>query len=293
VDGMRVGTSTQNAANDARLLRLEAAIDEHHTRIGRIEARTYQQNVTGGSTCPPGFQSSTTVTPQRQEYSSERIHFLIPQEHKTSTTWLLSSPEIEQLLGHYPKHFFFQIESKHVLPESLTRPDVQELSDATLCSDEQWHRTCEQYFRAAHVYYPVLSRNDLEQYRSDVQNGGDEVEIKRAVLSLIETLCTLSTIQSLDWLPAYAPLASAMRVLNHHLAWSFRNSIELAQALVLASSCFAYLARPLHSWRYAQIAYNCLEYVSDSDDSATQSKNAWDERQRRIYWACFLIEWYV
>lgn len=87
---------------------------------------------------------------------------------------------------------------------------------------------------------------------------------------------------------ASALFAQAIRLINDQLCLSFTPNIELCQALILAASYLAYVARPLHSWRYAQSAFSAFQQIQG--ESSVGSTWYYDDAMRRIYWSCFLLE---
>ena len=81
--------------------------------------------------------------------------------------------------------------------------------------------------------------------------------------------------------------AQAIRTVNDHLCLSFEPSIRLCQALVLTASYLAHIAKPLHSWRYAQSAFAALQQIRNAESPGTDPES---DRMRRLYWSCFLLE---
>lgn len=53
--------------------------------------------------------------------SLESSSFLIPKNHAALATTLLSLPQVRDVIGDYPRDFFFQVEEQLPLPSVLDR----------------------------------------------------------------------------------------------------------------------------------------------------------------------------
>lgn len=79
-----------------------------------------------------------------------------------------------------------------------------------------------------------------------------------------------------------------MRIVNDHFCCSLSPSIALCRALILAASYLAHVGRPLHSWRYAQLAFSTLQQLWADHNYTTDSSDS--DALLRIYWSCYLLE---
>lgn len=299
------------AARD-RLVRVEALLEEHSHLINdlqsELEQMKQQQHLS-----PPTAGNPPVVSPtanQRRIYiaaTASQAQFLIPRRHRTSTSWLLSLPQLQHLLGYYPSDYFRDIEVNNPLPVEISSCNGS--SDADLQpSHSEMEALTHLYFSSVHQYYPVLSSAELECYNFEAANGD---KVARALQLLVCTLGFLGSSEAnFNHISGISLryLAKAMMILNEHLAWSFKYSVKLTQALVLAAAAFSYLARPLHSYRCIHSAFISLQHTLSGrvqDDSSALSPRSpafshgssqkWQDRfnesQKRLYWACFLIEW--
>lgn len=312
-----ITASTKNGAHGDlaardRLARVEALLEEHSHLINDLQAELehmkQQQYID-----PPTVQMSPFVSSAANQgltYNDTTVsqtQFLIPRRHRTSTSWLLSLPQLQHLLGYYPSNYFRDIEVNSPLPREILSCSGNYDLDSKPSHDEM-EILAKQYFSSAHQYYPVLSSAELECYNYEATNGD---KVARALLLLVCTLGILGPSEtSFNHIPdiSLRYLAKAMEILNEHLAWSFKYSVKLTQALVLAAAAFSYLARPLHSYRCIHSAFISLQHtlsgsIHDESSALTPGSPAvsrasaqnwldrFNESQKRLYWACFLIEW--
>lgn len=271
------------------------------------------------STTSPSSQSAQTFegfTPRVQGNELDDIQFLIPEEHCTSTTWLLSLPALRRLLGEFPQRYFHSLEKSVSIPSEFCHQH-DSLSMFSINEGER-DSLAQQYFAASHHHYPILLGELSDAVRVDANLDRSSPLAKTveqlvcaigkshlssrlaaedsAVISTHHTNITTGSINDVgsteDAEGGAQNSASLFRqavcTVNDHLCWSFTPSILLCQALVLAASYLAHVGRPLHSWRYAQFAFSAYQQIQ-TDSSFDHSVRDGDAL-RRVYWSCFLLE---
>lgn len=188
----------------------------------------------------------------------------IPPEHKTSSTYLLSLPQVRSLVGDYPPDLFFHLESNDNLPfesgcDSTRGPEkpcqIDEVQAAELVSA---------FFSSAHQQHPVLDENEFHGlYSRFLENGPDssvESALCMVVLAIGEaTITPADTLSLKSSPPGMRYMHHALPTLLHQSSWSFSFSLVLPQALVLSSIYYAYIVRPLRSWRMVYSAATILQ----------------------------------
>jgi hypothetical protein len=298
----RVDGSISHAVTE-RLSNVESLLEEHSKLLHDLRSRLDQS--TGMSILSANSPGSNLSFPiDAVSLTSdvgvpiEHIHFLIPQQHRTSTNWLLSLPKIRDFLGKYPSDYFHEVEVNNPLPPELSYSN-RNFANVYNLQPHEAEPLIERYFTCTNFFYPVISQEELVHYHTTTE--GDPI-----VSALVLLVCALGALNYPE--PSKAEsnalqyFASAMQIINDQLAWSFKHSTRLAQALVLAASFLAHMGRPLHSWRCVQEAFSTLQQslprattgpVSTPDRIQQRALQSLDESQRRVFWACFLIEWYV
>jgi hypothetical protein len=120
------------------------------------------------------------------------------------------------------------------------------------------------FFSLVHPNHPILDRQEFEKiYEKFVQTGIDdslESILCMVVLALGAAATASPTPETFqDSPPGMQYMQHVMPTLISLSAWSFPSSILLSQALVLASIYFAYIVRPLQSWRLMHSASTILQ----------------------------------
>lgn len=192
----------------------------------------------------------------------------IPVKHKTSSSYLLSLPAMRSLVGEYPRDLFFQMESTSRLPQAFK---FDEQSQPSASNPIEINSSVSDYlvsafFATAHHSHPILDEELFrETYYNFLQTGADSTV--DSALCLV--VCALGAVASaspeeLQDLAASPPgmeyMQHALPTLTAHSSWSFSYGIQLPQALVLASIYFAYIVRPLQSWRLIYSASTILQF---------------------------------
>jgi hypothetical protein len=189
----------------------------------------------------------------------------IPVKHNTSSSYLLSLPEMKALVGEYPPDLFFMLESRNPLPPEL-------LFDGWLTPVSHVHidRNITDYlistfFSEVSHCHPILDHGTFQGIYSRFLETGVDSSIESA---LCLTVCALGAaalatrdVHDSTMTPAGMEyMQSAIPTLISLSSWSFSWNILLPQALVLASIYFAYIVRPLQSWRLIYSASTILQF---------------------------------
>ena len=238
----------------------------------------------------------------------------IPVKHKTSSSYLLSLPSMKALIGEYPTDLFFLLESKNPLPPELsfdTWPTSQPLVEIRRDVSD---RLVDTFFSTAHHNHPILDRDEFNEIYSRFLETGPDSSIESALCMVAFALGEIAA--SPPNPPNFSTSPPGMRYMQHAMptiialsSWSFSFSLLLPQALVLASVYFAYIVRPLQSWRLIYSASTILQFklsgyvqkgppvgmaVADHSllgriDTREEGPNSL-ESIIRLFWSCFLVE---
>ncbi|KAJ6189991.1 hypothetical protein N7519_000012 [Penicillium mononematosum] len=218
----------------------------------------------------------------------------IPVKHKKSSSYLLSLPPVKSLIGEYPTDLFFLLESRAHLPPELSfetwpvpKPSVEIESDVAT-------GLVSIFFASAHHDHPILDPGRFEDiFRRFLENGPDSSTASAlcmVVLALGAVAASPPDAHTfLHSPPGMQYMQHAMPTLLSQSAWSFSCSLMLPQALVLASVYFAYIVRPLQSWRLVYSATTIIQFKLSGIDTQ-QKESWWRESLIRLFWSCFLIE---
>lgn len=191
----------------------------------------------------------------------------IPVGHRTSSSYLLSLPSMKALIGEYPTDLLYLLESKNSLPDGLAFDRVSVPQPLIELNKEDANDLVSSFFSVAHPHHPILDEAEFgEIYRQFLQIGPDssiESALCMVVLALGDVCASLPTNHPEEFgnsPPGMQYMQHAMPTLISLSSWSFSYSLLLPQALVLASVYFAYIVRPLHSWRLIYSASTILQF---------------------------------
>ncbi|KAJ5359774.1 Transcription factor [Penicillium concentricum] len=219
----------------------------------------------------------------------------IPVKHKTSSSYLLSLPSVKSLIGEYPTDLFFMLESRAHLPPELSFerwPSVPEPSIEI--ENDLATNLVSIFFASAHHNHPILDPGRFQDIFSGFLENGPDSSIESTLCMVVLALGAVAGLPSdahafLHSPPGMEYMQHAMPTLLSQSAWSFSSSLVLPQALVLASVYFAYIVRPLQSWRLIYSATTIIQFKLSGIDSQ-QKEPWWRESLIRLFWSCFLIE---
>lgn len=189
----------------------------------------------------------------------------IPVKHKTSSSYLLRMPAMRALVGEYPEDLFFLLESKNTLPRELSFEALPKTPPKLHITREMADYLVATFFATAHTNHPILDEASFrELYQTFLENGVDS-SVESALCLVVFALAAVATAspESSNFSvspPGMEYIQHAMPTILSLSSWSFNYSIVLAQALVLASVYFAYIVRPLQSWRLIYSASTILQF---------------------------------
>lgn len=214
-----------------------------------------------------GARYSTWSFPGLQDSSDlpDLPPLTIPVKHKTSSSYLLGLPAMKALIGEYPNDLFFLLESRNPLPPELSfdkwpvpRPAVnipRDVADELVAT----------FFSTAHHNHPILDQDEFKQVYSQFWDNGPDSSIASALCMVIFALGTVAGADPDSHIfdtspPGMQYMQHAMPTLISLSSWSFSYDLLLPQALVLASIYFAYIVRPLQSWRLIYSACTIVQF---------------------------------
>ncbi|KAL2187706.1 hypothetical protein L209DRAFT_753811 [Thermothelomyces heterothallicus CBS 203.75] len=229
---------------------------------------------------------------------AELAPLTIPVGHKTSSNYLLRLPATMQLIGEYPADLFFMLESRNSFPPGApvhpTSP-VKPLSPAELDKDVL-DCLVSAFFTQVYQYHPILDKADFSRiYHAFHENYCSQPWSIESVLCLVVFALGAAALappgaQGFQTSPpGMSYMESALPLLLSMSSWDVNYSLLLPQALVLASVYFAYIIRPLQSWRLIYSASSLLQFKL-CRLSARAADPAAKEIILRIFWSCFLVE---
>ena len=308
----RVEDSSPSAVVD-RLARIESMLEQQNQRL------TLVSNLSPRMALPHGPSDYFSGLPQSSEYSQptranevdqlDSAQFLIPKDHAAVASTLLKLPKARRLLGEYPKDFFYQLEEKLPLPGSLesihyaihTLPPLDYASLDILASN---------YFQFVHPHQPLFTRQSFRLWQARLLESHAIDEITTAIclcVYALGTVCMLSEDAGDEKLLGLEYFQPAFRIILHRAIWSFRPNISVCQALLLASSYFSHLGRPLQSWKmsyytshiFLQMTERYLRARSktsrpslmNSSGVRQQPYSEFEDAEVRVFWQCFMNEW--
>jgi len=189
----------------------------------------------------------------------------IPVGHKTSSNYLLRLPAMKQLIGEYPGDLFFLLESRNPLPPEISLHATPAPLTSAELDKEVLDRLVSAFFSQAYHCHPILDRNEFHGiYQAFLENANPwsiESVLCLVVFAIGAATLAPSGAQGFEVSPpGMAYMQAALPMLMSMSSWSFSYSILLPQALVLASVYFAYIIRPLQSWRLVYSASSLLQF---------------------------------
>ncbi|KAI0478933.1 hypothetical protein GGR56DRAFT_350395 [Xylariaceae sp. FL0804] len=292
----RVEDASPTAVID-RLARIENLLEQQSQQIYQLNTRS-----------SPGSYANSQADlaaeySQQNEYlqsaAAAEIHasvdssqFLIPKNHATLASTLLSLPAVRDLIGVYPADYFFQVEAKLPLPGILDglcdRPLVWPRLDPAA-----FEPLVASYFLRAHPHHPLFSPQVFKSWQTRLLESQGEDNIETCLCFCVYALGTLCASQEGTQkgpeLLGLEYFQAALKIMLRESLWGFRPDIKTCQALLLGASYFAHLGRPLHSWRLAQFASRKFLHIIESRNQHGVYAGL-DDTEVRTFWQCFMVE---
>ncbi|KAI1877536.1 hypothetical protein JX265_003544 [Neoarthrinium moseri] len=293
----RIEDASPSAVVD-RLARIEALLEQQGQQLRHLSTSS---TPTTTSVVPLDY-SPSPLFPQPTEFTdyppqtlfenpTETPTFLIPKGHTTLATTLLSVPQVRDILGDYPRDYFYNIEESQGLPPVLDNPRSDRQAWPAL-RPNVLNKLAANYFQNVHPHHPLFNPNTFRQWQTQLLK---KEPIEDAVAALCLCVYALGSVTSPQ---ASAPGASdevlgmnyfkpALAIIVHEHTWNLKPDLAVCQALLLAASYFSHLGRPLHCWRLSFFAsQRFLHYMEIRRGQDPYSE--WSETELRIFWQCFL-----
>ncbi|ORY65330.1 fungal-specific transcription factor domain-containing protein [Pseudomassariella vexata] len=294
----RIEDASPTAVVD-RLARIEALLEQQSQQLHHLSSSstpTSLQTARSDYFSTPSFsQQQGYLGPLATvplEFPSDSMQFLIPKGHTTLASTLLSVPKVRDLLGEYPRDFFHNVEERLPLPGVLNDLHQTPVSWPTL-RPAALGTLIQSYFRNAHPHHPLFTPSAFKTWQTKLNDKTAAEDIETAMSLCV---CALGAISSHpaeeeknDEVPGQDFFNPALRIILHHYNWSFKPNLRVCQALILASSYFAHLGRPLHSWRMG--FYACQKFLHYMEVRRRQSDFVeYSDAELRVFWLCFMVE---
>ncbi|KAK2807391.1 hypothetical protein FQN51_003217 [Onygenales sp. PD_10] len=211
--------------------------------------------------------SVPAVSPKFTDPNIDLPPLTIPPKHQTSTNSLLALPIVKSLVGEFPEDFFFRIESERALPGSLRNPqqNLPYLSKAVA------HPLVAAFFTDVHPCHPILDQDEFFRIYENVLERGLDFSVQSALCMVVLALGVVASQpagadgRAGDWAPGMEYFQPALQILMAESAMSFGSNLLLPQALIFGGVYFAYLARPLQSWKLIHLASTDVQLLLSSD----------------------------
>ncbi|KAI1377745.1 hypothetical protein F4677DRAFT_444332 [Hypoxylon crocopeplum] len=280
-----------------RLARIESLLEHQSQQINQLSTRSSPVSYpTSQADYFSTYQQQSDYLPASTsagiDHHLDSPQFLIPKGHATLPSTLLSLPKVRDLLGDYPRDFFFEVEEKLPLPGLLGSLYDSPLVWPSLDLDNL-DALADNYFRNVHPHHPLFTPSVFKSWQAQLIEEKDMEEIGTSICFCVYALGTVCSDQGGNYesdetlgLQFFQP---ALRIMLHKLVWEFRSSIHLCQALLLAASYFAHLGRPLHSWKMAQFSSRTFLNLVESRRNNLSSAE-FEEAELRTFWQCFTVE---
>ncbi|KAI0132496.1 fungal-specific transcription factor domain-containing protein [Xylariales sp. AK1849] len=292
----RIEDASPTAVVD-RLARIEALLEQQSQQLRHLSTHSTPTTVSAAPfdyfPSPIFGQASGFVEPSPvtlDDTSSESSSFLIPKGHTTVASTLLSVPKVRDLLGEYPRDFFYNIEERHPLPDPLKGLDARK--GWPLLRQDALDKLAENYFRRVHPHHPLFSAYTFRQWQTKLLKKEPLKDVEAAICLCVYALgCVTSTLasssDSSDEALGMNYFKPALGIILHQYTWNFRPNLAICQALLLAGSYFSHLGRPLHCWRMAFFASQRFLHYLDFQRSQIPYPEC-SEAELRVFWQCFL-----
>lgn len=273
-DKIRIDTSGGSREILHRLRNIETLLQTQSERITALSSEARRSSLHAHDAATPRSQQSLAMTDiHSQAWPSSHLNgpsdysnlppLTIPVKHKTSSSYLLTLPSVKSLIGEYPTDLFFRFELKSQLPPQLSLELFQPAS-AVAIEREITDELVLFFFAYVHPHHPILDRDEFEICYARFLEDGPDFSHESILCMVVLALGAVASAAPDPEIFKQSPpgmeyMQYAMPTLVSISAWSFSSSMLAAQALVLASVYFAFIVRPLQSWRLIYSASTILQ----------------------------------
>ncbi|KAH8888392.1 putative C6 finger domain protein [Thozetella sp. PMI_491] len=302
----RIDTSGGSREILSRLRDIHSILEGQAESLASLSLNTGNARPDMATTSPESHSSipfsQSTGTPaapflvpdlEAQEGISSLPPLIIPEKHRSSSSYLLSLPPTKALIGEYPPGLFFLLESKNPLPPPLSL-EKWSYAPPPLIDRQATDYLVSVFFSTVHQNHPILDEAKFSDLYEQFLHRGVDTSVESALCMVVLALGSAAIASSgfdrfRDDPPGMDYMQQALPILIGLSSWSFTQSILLPQALVLASVYFAYIVRPLQSWRLIHSACTLLQFKLSGLDGQMEGPDSY-EPILRLFWSCFLIE---
>jgi hypothetical protein len=189
----------------------------------------------------------------------------IPLGHQTSTSSLLTLPQMRPLVGDYPEDFIFRVEDDRTRSTALdfmAVPGLQgeeERVDRAVADDY-----LSSFLAMVHAFHPIFDRDDLLASYEVVMREGLGSDTRSGVFLVIFALGATAS-DPVDHGEAGNTgdvcMQKALRILVPAWTVSFSGNIQLSQGLILCALYFTYVVQPLTAWRLIHMAATSIQQL--------------------------------
>ncbi|KAL6882201.1 hypothetical protein HDV57DRAFT_51980 [Trichoderma longibrachiatum] len=220
----------------------------------------------------------------------------IPMGHQTSTSSLLSLPQMRPLVGDYPEDFIFRIEDTRSRSLALdfmavSGPQAEEKHvDRTIADDY-----LSSFLALVHAFHPIFDRDQLLASYEDVMREGLGSDVRSGLFLAVLALGATASDPIDDERDhengntGDACMQRALRILVPAWMISFSGAVQLSQGLILCALYFTYVVQPLTAWRLIHMASTSIQQLLIRCKDILSSQVEIQELTR-LSWVCFIIE---
>lgn len=297
----RIDTTGGSREIITRLRDIEAILEDQSDALASLRQdglRAYCNSQTSPqsqlSSVMPHAQNMDTAMAETEDLPP----LTIPVQHRTSSNYLLTLPAVKSLIGENPPDLFYRLEARSPVPSVLSVENLMPFNPPLPPPDITRNEADElvaAFFATAHSNHPVLNqdvfRDTYNRFMSSTLNTSLESAQCLVVLAIGAVLQSLPDDEHsfCETPPGIMYMQQVLPTLILHSSWSFSSSLVLPQTLVLASLYFAYIVRPLQSWKLIQAASSNLQLKLSAIKTREESPSS-KETIIRLFWSCFLIE---
>jgi hypothetical protein len=192
----------------------------------------------------------------------------IPLGHQTSTSSLLSLPQMRPLVGDYPEDFIFRVEDTRSRSLAL---DFMAVSGAQADEKHVDRTVADDYLSSflalVHAFHPIFDRDQLLASYEDVMRDGIGSDVRSGVfLAVLALGATASDPIDDDRDHEHgntgdACMQRALRILVPAWMISFSGDVRISQGLILCALYFTYVVQPLTAWRLIHMASTSIQQL--------------------------------
>lgn len=193
----------------------------------------------------------------------------IPMGHQTSTSSLLTLPQMRPLVGDYPEDFIFRVEDSRTRSAALDFMAVPGLQ----CDgkDDEGHvnravtdEYLSSYLAMVHAFHPLFDREHLLASYEEVMREGPGSDVRSGVMLAVLALGATAADpidHGINGNTGDAWMQKALRILVPAWTVSFSGNIQLSHGLILCALYFTYVVQPLTAWRLIHMASTSIQQL--------------------------------